>query len=79
MYFERFYNIKQEIIEKDNIAATKKLIADDKRYTFEAMSDVLYQKTARYIYQIKIDEAKLEHRLKLFIGEAGKLVKTKYN
>jgi len=43
------------------------------------MSDVLYQKTARYIYQIKIDEAKLEHRLKLFIGEAGKLVKTKYN
>jgi len=42
MYFERFYNIKQEIIEKDNIAATKKLIADDKRYTFEAMSDVLY-------------------------------------
>jgi hypothetical protein len=43
------------------------------------MSDVLYQKPARYIYQLKIDEAKFEPRLKLFIGEAGALAKTKYN
>jgi hypothetical protein len=65
-YFERFFTIKQRIMDEEQKATIKALIEAD---TKAAMAEVLYQQHERYVYNIKLDHS--EPRLTLFVGEAG--------
>ena len=73
-YFERFFTIKQRIMDEEQKAKIKALIEAD---TKAAMAEVLYQQHERYVYNIKLDDS--EPRLTLFLGEAGKLVRARFN
>lgn len=67
-------------MDDDQKATIKALIEaeKDRRVNSKAvMSEVLYQKHERYVYNIKLENP--EPRLKLFVGEAGKLVQTRFN
>jgi len=68
-YFERFFNIKQEIFDKEQRIRIKEQIRQQPK---NIMADVLFQKHVKYVYNVKFYNG--SPRIMLFIGEAGKLI-----
>ena len=68
-YFERFFNIKQGIFDKEQSVKLKEQIRQQPK---NVMADVLFQKHVKYVFNVKFYNG--SPRIMLFIGEAGKLI-----